>query len=49
MTTRGFGEEEARMTANLMADVLDAPRDQANVAAVREKVSQLTRRFPVYG
>jgi glycine hydroxymethyltransferase len=49
LTTRGFREEEARMTANLVADVLDAPRDPANLAAVREQVDALTRRFPVYG
>src|SRR3954471_18881929 len=49
MTTRGFKEEEARMTANLIADVLDRPRDPANIAAVRDKVHALTRRFPVYG
>lgn len=48
MTTRGFKEEEARLTANLVADVLDKPRDAANIAAVREKVNALTRRFPVY-
>ncbi|MCG2592851.1 serine hydroxymethyltransferase [Ramlibacter sp. XY19] len=48
MTTRGFKEEEARMTANLVADVLEKPRDAANIAAVREKVNALTRRFPVY-
>jgi glycine hydroxymethyltransferase len=49
MTTRGFKEEEARLTANLIADVLDNPRDANNIAAVREKVNALTRRFPVYG
>ena len=48
MTTRGFKEEEARLTANLIADVLDNPRDEANIAAVREKVHALTSRFPVY-
>jgi len=48
MTTRGFKEEEARATAHLIADVLDNPRDPANIAAVREKVNALTRRFPVY-
>jgi glycine hydroxymethyltransferase len=48
MTTRGFKDEEARLTANLVADVLENPRDAANIAAVREKVSALTRRFPVY-
>ena len=49
MTTRGFGEAEARLTANLLADVLDRPADAAHIAAVREKVAALTRRFPVYG
>jgi glycine hydroxymethyltransferase len=49
MTTRGFKEYEARQTAHLIADVLDNPRDEANLAAVREKVHALTRRFPVYG
>ena len=49
MTTRGFQEAEARATAHLIADVLDNPRDAAHLAAVREKVSALTARFPVYG
>ena len=48
MTTRGFKEEEARATANLVADVLDNPRDEANLAAVRAKVAELTKHFPVY-
>jgi glycine hydroxymethyltransferase len=49
MTTRGFKETEARATANLIADVLDNPRDPANIEAVRGKVVALTSRFPVYG
>ncbi|MBP6719120.1 MAG: serine hydroxymethyltransferase [Rhodoferax sp.] len=49
MTTRGFKDEEARMTAHLIADVLDNPRDSANIEAVRAKVHALTSRFPVYG
>jgi glycine hydroxymethyltransferase len=48
MTTRGFGSDEARATAHLIADVLDNPRDDANLATVRGKVAQLTARFPVY-
>ena len=48
LTTRGFGEAEARQTANLIADVLDKPHDEANIAAVRAKVAALTRDFPVY-
>ena len=48
LTTRGFGREEARRTADLIADVLERPHDDANIAAVREKVAALTRDFPVY-
>ena len=49
MTTRGFKEEEARLTANLLADVLENPADEANLARVRAQVAELTARFPVYG
>ena len=49
MTTRGFGEHQARRTAHLIADVLDKPDDEARIAEVRAKVAELTRAFPVYG
>ena len=49
MTTRGFGVEEAKLTANLIADVLEAPNDPVRLAEVRAKVEALTARFPVYG
>jgi glycine hydroxymethyltransferase len=49
MTTRGFKEAEAEQTADLIADVLDNPKDPATVARVRGEVEQLTARFPVYG
>ncbi|MGB4468176.1 MAG: serine hydroxymethyltransferase [Azovibrio sp.] len=49
MTTRGFTELEAEKIAHLIADVLDAPGDPAVLAKVREQVSALCQRFPVYG
>ena len=49
MTTRGFGTTEARLIANLMADVLEAPDDDARIRRVAGEVVALTRRFPVYG
>jgi glycine hydroxymethyltransferase len=49
MTTRGFREAEARLTANLIADVLDDPHNPATVERVRAQVAELTARFPVYG
>jgi glycine hydroxymethyltransferase len=48
MTTRGFKDEEARLTANLVADVLEGAKDEALIATVRAKVHALTTRFPVY-
>ena len=49
MTTRGFKEAEARQVGHFIADVLDNPTDADNIAKVRAQVSELTKRFPVYG
>jgi len=49
MTTRGFKEAEARQVGHFIADVLDNPNDPENIAKVRAQVSELTKRFPVYG
>jgi glycine hydroxymethyltransferase len=48
MTTRGMSEFEAETVANLIADVLEAPRDEAVVTRVAETVKALCRKFPVY-
>ena len=48
MTTRGFKEAEAKQVGYLIADVLDNPHDADNIALVRAKVTELTKRFPVY-
>jgi glycine hydroxymethyltransferase len=49
MTTRGFTEIEAEQVAHLIADVLEAPNDEAVLARVRADVAALCRKFPVYG
>ncbi|MBS1162272.1 MAG: glyA [Burkholderiaceae bacterium] len=49
MTTRGFREVETEQTANLIADVLEAPNDAAAIERVRGEVGRLTAKFPVYG
>jgi glycine hydroxymethyltransferase len=49
MTTRGFDTEDARLVANLMADVLDAPADEAVIARVAAEITALCRSKPVYG
>ncbi len=49
MTTRGFKEPEAEKLSHLIADVLDAPNDDAVIARVAGEVKKLTTQFPVYG
>ncbi|MBS1215535.1 MAG: glyA, partial [Proteobacteria bacterium] len=48
ITTRGFQEIEAEIVANLIGDVLDDPRDEANLVRVRSAAVALCRKFPVY-
>jgi glycine hydroxymethyltransferase len=49
VTTRGYTEQDCVELANLIADVLDAPADEAVIARVREAVSAQCRKYPVYG
>ena len=48
MTTRGFKRAEAEALSHLIADVLDKPNDDANLARVAGEVKALCARFPVY-
>ena len=47
-TTRGFKEAEMIEIAHMMCDVMENMEDESVIAAVREKVSNLCARFPVY-
>ncbi|WP_273209276.1 serine hydroxymethyltransferase [Marinobacter subterrani] len=49
ITTRGFGEAECRDLAGWICDILDNLEDEAVNSRVREQVSALCARFPVYG
>ncbi len=49
VTTRGYAEQDCIDLANWMADVLDAPKDDETIAAVREKVTAQCRKYPAYG
>ena len=49
ITTRGFDEADARVLANLVADVLANPEDEANLANVRKQITALCDKYPVYG
>ena len=53
-TTRGFGTQEFRDIADMIADVLDGLVDRnndnsGNEKAVADKVLALCARFPIYG
>jgi glycine hydroxymethyltransferase len=48
ITTRGFGEAEARQVGGWIADVLDAVGDVTAIERVRAEVLAIGGRFPVY-
>ena len=48
VTTRGFGEEEMREVALLIAEVLNNIDSQETRAAVRRRVAVLTEKYPLY-
>jgi glycine hydroxymethyltransferase len=48
VTTRGFGEVEARELAGWMCDVIDIRGDEATIGQVKEQVLALCARYPVY-
>jgi len=48
LTTRGFGPDDLRTVADLITDVLNAPEDETVRTRVRERVSELCARHPVY-
>ncbi len=49
ITTRGYTEADTIALAGWIADVLDAPADEAVIAAVRDKVTAQCKKYPVYG
>ncbi|WP_265109411.1 serine hydroxymethyltransferase [Halosolutus halophilus] len=48
LTTRGFGAEGIETVAHLIADVLEAPEDDATLERVSGTVDDLCESFPVY-
>jgi len=49
LTSRGMQQTEMEQIGNYLCDVLDAIQDEGVQAAVRQKVRELTTRFPLYG
>ena len=49
MTTRGFGEIEAKQVTHWICDILDDMQNESVVTGVRDQVIALCKTFPVYG
>ncbi|NJB94094.1 serine hydroxymethyltransferase [Xanthomonas arboricola] len=49
ITTRGYLEQDSIDLANWIADVLDAPSDEAVLVKVRDAVTAQCKKYPVYG
>jgi len=49
VTTRGFNEQDVNELANWMCDILDDVNNEDVIVQVREKVSAICKRLPVYG
>jgi glycine hydroxymethyltransferase len=47
VTTRGMKEEEMLEIADLMAEALQNRTDESALNGIREKVRELTQRFPL--
>jgi glycine hydroxymethyltransferase len=49
ITTRGFNENDARLLAGWICDVLDNITDEKVIARVKQQALDICRRLPVYG
>ena len=49
VTTRGLGKAESIELGNCIADVLLAPGDESVAKDVQGRVTELAKRFPIYG
>ncbi|MFN3947630.1 MAG: serine hydroxymethyltransferase, partial [Aquificaceae bacterium] len=48
MTTRGMKEEEMRLIARLIAEVIENSQDERVIEKVRREVTELCEQFPLY-
>lgn len=48
VTTRGFNKSDCEVLADLITDIIDDLENPAIIERVREEVSQICRRYPVY-
>ena len=48
ITTRGFGEDEARRVADWVADVIENIDDETIITRVRDEVIEMCQQFPLW-
>jgi glycine hydroxymethyltransferase len=48
LTTRGMGDAEMKVVGGLILEAFKHPEDDAHLATVRHKVTELTQQFPLY-
>jgi glycine hydroxymethyltransferase len=48
ITTRGFNEQDSRDLANWISDILEDMGNDETIATVRDKVTEICKRLPVY-
>jgi glycine hydroxymethyltransferase len=49
VTTRGFGQDDCRVVAGYIADVLEAPDDETRRQRIGDEVREMMTRFPLPG
>ena len=49
VTTRGFGTEECRLVAGFIAEVLEAPEDEARKRRIADEVREMMAEYPLPG
>ena len=47
ITSRGFDEEDAKKTAELIIEILSNPEDEATIDHVKQEVKGLTQKHPI--
>ncbi|MSR76886.1 MAG: serine hydroxymethyltransferase [Candidatus Omnitrophica bacterium] len=48
VTTRGMGEAEMDVIADCIHNAIQNPKDESSLTKVRQRVAELTRKFPLY-
>ena len=48
LTTRGFNEEDMKVVADLIADIIHNPKKEMIKEDVKKKVKEITEKYPIY-